>query len=270
MVQFLDTIGLLGIVGLFVGSIALSILVMRLITASGKSHTHHKDDFLLKKYPSVDITRYSGVLTNLGFILSLGLVLAMFEFPVSEQKDLVDLGQLEGRFEEIQDIPPTEQKVPPPPKIKQPELVVVADEIELKIEMEIDMTMEMDEDAVVEEIQIKQTEAAVEEVEEIFQIVEESAEPLGGYEKFYKSIKDNLRYPAEATRLGVQGKVYVQFVVGRNGEVTDLKILRGIGSGCDEEAMRVIKLAGNWKPGKQRGRAVKQYMVIPIVFRLQG
>jgi protein TonB len=107
-----------------------------------------------------------------------------------------------------------------------------------------------------------------EEVEEVFTIVEEGAEPVGGYEEFYKYIKKALKYPSQARRMGVEGKVYVQFVVDKDGSLNEIKVIKGIGAGCDEEASRVIQEAAKWKAGKQRGRAVKQRIVMPISFKL--
>jgi len=80
--------------------------------------------------------------------------------------------------------------------------------------------------------------------------------------------KVTLKYPAQARRMGIEGKVYVTFVVGKEGEITDVKVLKGIGAGCDEEAIRVLSGAPNWKPGKQRGRPVRVRMQLPIIFKL--
>ena len=107
-----------------------------------------------------------------------------------------------------------------------------------------------------------------EEVEEIFTIVEDQPEFPGGIGAFYKYVATNLRYPAQARRMGIAGKVFVQFVVEKDGRLTDVQILKGIGAGCDEEALRVIKKSKAWKPGRQRGRPVKVRMIIPINFRL--
>ena len=85
---------------------------------------------------------------------------------------------------------------------------------------------------------------------------------------FYKYVATTLRYPAQARRMGIEGKVFVQFVVDKDGSLTDVQAIKGIGAGCDEEAVRVISKAKKWKPGKQRGRAVKVRMILPITFKL--
>ena len=106
-----------------------------------------------------------------------------------------------------------------------------------------------------------------EESTDIFIFLEQKPEPKDGLTNFYKSLSKNLKYPQQARRIGTEGKVYVEFIVNRNGELADLKVIKGIGSGCDEEAMRVLALT-KWEPGKQRGRPVRVKMVLPISFQL--
>ena len=107
-----------------------------------------------------------------------------------------------------------------------------------------------------------------EEVDEIFTIVEDQPTPSGGMSAFYQYVAKKLKYPAQARRMGIEGKVFVQFVVDKDGSLTEVKAVKGIGAGCDEEAVRVINGAPKWKPGKQRGRAVKVRMILPITFKL--
>jgi protein TonB len=91
--------------------------------------------------------------------------------------------------------------------------------------------------------------------------------PEGGLEAFYKFVGKNLKYPKRAQYTHTQGKVYVEFIVDKNGIVSDLKVVKGIGSGCDEEAMRVLALT-KWQPGRQRGKPVKVRMTMPLNFVL--
>ena len=103
---------------------------------------------------------------------------------------------------------------------------------------------------------------------DIFEIVEESAEPVGGYKEFYTYVMENLQYPNQAKKLGVEGKVYVQFVVDTDGSLTDVKVIQGIGAGCDAAAAKLLIEAPNFKPGKQKGKLVKQRIILPINFKL--
>jgi protein TonB len=179
----------------------------------------------------------------------------------------MDLGQVSDEFEDVMEIPPTEQPPPPPPKVQQPEIIEVPDEEEIEEEIEVDLDVEITEETVVEEIVFE--EPVEEEVaEEIFTIVEDQPEPKGGMAAFYEYVGKNLKYPAQARGMGIEGKVFVEFVVDKDGSITNVKAIKGIGAGCDEEAIRVIADAPKWSPGKQRGRPVKVRMILPITFKL--
>ncbi len=104
--------------------------------------------------------------------------------------------------------------------------------------------------------------------DDVYTMVEESATPLGGWSVFYEHIARKMMYPAQARRMGVEGKVFVEFVVQTDGSITDVKVKNGIGAGCDAEALRVVKTAPLWEPGKNKGVAVKQRLVLPISFKL--
>jgi TonB family protein len=104
--------------------------------------------------------------------------------------------------------------------------------------------------------------------DDIFLVVEETAMPVEGMEAYYSKIGSEMNYPTEARSKGISGKVFVEFVIEKNGTISDMKVLKGIGEGCDEEAMRALKAAGLWKPGKQKGVPVRQRMVMPISFSL--
>jgi protein TonB len=104
------------------------------------------------------------------------------------------------------------------------------------------------------------------EPEQEFTFVEQDPQPPGGDLQSY--FAKNIKYPQRAISQDVEGKVFVTFVVTSSGEVDDVKLLKGIGSGCDEEAIRVVKAMPKWTPGKNGGREVKVRMNIPIVFRL--
>ena len=104
---------------------------------------------------------------------------------------------------------------------------------------------------------------------ETFIIVEEMPEFPGGEAGRVKFLRDNMVYPRQAKETGIQGKVYIGFVVDETGQVVEAKLLRGIGGGCDEEALRVINAMPKWKPGRQTGKAVRVQFSIDIDFRLQ-
>jgi Ca-activated chloride channel family protein len=108
----------------------------------------------------------------------------------------------------------------------------------------------------------------VEEEEEIFIVIEEDPEFPGGLDSLRAFIQRNLRYPEEAKRNKIEGKVFVSFIIEADGSVSNIKVLRDIGGGCGAEAVRVVKLMPKWKPGKQHGKAVRTQFNLPIQFVL--
>jgi len=220
-----------------------------------------------KKSQKADLTKRTGLFLNIGLAISLLLVITAFEWKFYEEGSAVDLGSVEDDFEDILEIPPTQQPPPPPPKVQLPKIIEVPDEEEIEEDIEVDLDVEVTEDTEIEEIVFDQA-PEEEEVEEIFTIVEDQPEFPGGTAAFYKFVGKNLKYPTQARRMGVEGKVFVQFVVGKDGKITEVQAVKGIGAGCDEEAVRVLRSSPKWKPGKQRGRAVKVRMILPITFKL--
>lgn len=104
--------------------------------------------------------------------------------------------------------------------------------------------------------------------EEVFVMVEQAASFPGGTEALYKYISDNLQYPRLAIEKGIQGRVYVTFIVEKDGSITDIKVLRDIGDGCGDEVVRLVKTMPKWKPAKQRGKTVRQQFNLPVMFSL--
>lgn len=102
----------------------------------------------------------------------------------------------------------------------------------------------------------------------IYTVVENMPEYPGGDEARIKFITGNIKYPQEAKEKGIMGTVFVSFVVEKDGRVTEVKVLRGIGGGCDEEALRVVKMMPKWKPGTQSGKAVRVQFNLPVKFLL--
>jgi len=116
------------------------------------------------------------------------------------------------------------------------------------------------------------TEKAIEaapKTDEVFISVEQYPEYPGGLEAMRSFLSKNLAYPRAASSAGVSGRVYVSFVVNTDGSLTDVQVLKGIGFGCDEEAVRVVKKMPSWKPGKQSGRSVRVKFNLPISFTLE-
>lgn len=220
----------------------------------------------IKKTNKANLSKKRGLYFNIGLVITMGSMVMAFEHKSYQEGDLVMLGQVSDDFEDLLDIPPTEQPPPPPPKIQQPELIEVPDEEEIEEEIEVDLDVEITEEEVIEDIEF--VEEPEEVADDIFLYLEESAAPKGGMSAFYKFVKKKMKYPPQARRMGIEGKVFVEFVVNEDGSIVDVKAIKGIGAGCDEEAIRVLKSHPNWNPGKQRGVPARQRMVIALVFQL--
>ncbi|MDH5602530.1 MAG: energy transducer TonB [Cyclobacteriaceae bacterium] len=221
----------------------------------------------IKKTEKADLNKKSGLFLSIGMVASLLIILTGFEWRSFDDGSLVDQSGLSEDIEELIDIPPTEQPPPPPPKLQQPQVIEVPDEEEIEEEIEIEFDTEIEEEEIVEEIVIED-EPEAEVAEEIFTIVEDPAMPVGGYAAFYEYVSKRMKYPTQARRMGIEGKVFVQFVIDKDGSITEVQAVKGIGAGCDEEAVRVVQSHPKWSPPKQRGQPVKQRIVLPITFKL--
>lgn len=220
-----------------------------------------------KKTEKADLTNKTALFFSIGLLITMGITLSAFNWK-NYDESLLDLqGKSTNVFEEMAEVPPTEQPPPPAPIIQQPQIIEVPDEEEIKEDLNLKFDVEVTEETKVEAIIVAPVEEK-EDVDQIFSVVEESAEPKGGMPAFYKYVGDKIKYPAQARRMGVEGRVFVEFVVNRDGTIVDVRSIKGIGAGCDEEAVRIVQSAPAWKPGKQRGKAVRQKMVIPIIFKL--
>lgn len=220
-----------------------------------------------KKTAKADLENKKRVFLQIGIIVALMLVWMAFEWKQYE-RSVVDLGTLDIEIIEEEDIPITRQETPPPPPPPEPstELVIVDDDVEIDEEFMIDT-----EATVFTEVQeftpIIVEEEEVEE-EQIFTIVEDDPEFPGGQSALMQYLQSNLKYPTMAREAGIQGTVFVTFVVERDGSITDVRILRGVGGGLDEEAIRVVRNMPRWKAGRQRGQAVRVQFNLPIRFVL--
>ena len=98
--------------------------------------------------------------------------------------------------------------------------------------------------------------------------IEEMAQPQGGMMRFYSHVASVMKYPKGARRMGIEGKVFVEFIVEKDGSLSNVRVIKGIGAGCDEQAVAAVKSSSNWTPALQRGQKVRQKMVLPVQFKL--
>jgi protein TonB len=223
----------------------------------------------IKKSPKADLENKKVLMRQIGLIVALAVVFFAFEYR-SYDKRTLDL--MERSVEDIPEeiIPITEQKVkpPPPPPPKQVTVLqVVEDDVEVEDVIEIDVEVDQETEIEVYVPPVMEEEEVVEA--EIFTVVESMPEFPGGPAKMMEYIAKNIKYPAMARESGIQGRVFVNFVVEPDGSVSNVKVLRGIGGGCDEEAVRVVEAMPKWTPGRQRGKAVRVSFNLPVRFTLQ-
>ena len=207
---------------------------------------------------------------QIGLIISLAIAWAAFEIKSYDKRDLSDIMIREIALdEEMTEITTQDQKPQPPVEVPQQttQIEIVNDDVE--VEDNLDINADVTQEEIIEEY--VKPEVIEEEVveQEIFTIVETMPSFPGGQEKLMHYLATNIKYPQIARESNVQGRVYLSFVVEPDGSVSNVKVLRGIGAGCDEEAMRVVKAMPKWSPGKQRGKAVRVSYNLPVNFKLQ-
>ena len=225
----------------------------------------------VKKSPKADLEGKKTTNLLIGAILTLAILFIGFEWSERDKKVTTDTGIAEVEFEE-EIIPITEQEqpqqAPPPPEAPKAEEVIEIMDNDSKVE---ESTIQASDDTQAA-VEVKYTPVEVEEEEvdeqQIFTIVEEQPEFPGGMAECYKWIGKNLNYPTISAENGVQGRVTVNFVVNADGSIVDVKVVRGVDPYLDKEAIRVVSKMPKWKPGKQRGKAVRCSFNLPVRFKL--
>ncbi|NOX86795.1 MAG: energy transducer TonB [Chlorobi bacterium] len=223
----------------------------------------------IKKTKKADLESKKSLFFEIGLVIALLVVFGAFQYK-SYEKQTINLQQqaVDNTPEEI--IPITEQKVkpPPPPPPKQVTQIEVVDD-NVDVDEDIDIDADADENTIVQEyIPPSDDEEEVDE-QQIFTVVESMPEFPGGMGALMKYLAENIKYPSLAKESGIQGRVFINFVVEPDGSISNVKVLRGIGGGCDEEAVRVVKSMPKWKPGMQRGKPVRVSYNLPVKFTLQ-
>lgn len=224
----------------------------------------------LKKSQKASLEDKKVVYVLMGFVFVLSLCYVALEWTEKEVTKY-EVADMEFTFEEEVEIQQTTQETtppPPPPPVQEVEVLnVVEDDVETE---SIEINTEDDKD--VEVVIAAPVEAPVEEEEEevVFVVVETMPEFPGGQQALFKYLSENVKYPVIAQENGIQGRVICQFVVNKDGSIVDVEVVRSGGdASLDKEALRVIKSMPKWKPGKQRGKAVRVKYTVPVNFRLQ-
>jgi len=225
----------------------------------------------VKKSQKADLENKRGLFLEIGLALTLAIVFLAFEWRVDTSEATVLEAEQEIQAEE-EIIPITRQEPvkPPPPPPPAPKVADVLNIVDNDEEIEDELEIEDSEADMDEEVEIQVVEEEEEEDEQqVFVIVEDMPEFPGGDLELQKWINRSVKYPVIAQENGITGRVYVGFVVNKVGQVENVKIMRGVDPSLDKEALRVINKMPKWKPGKQRGKAVKVSYTVPINFQLQ-
>ena len=226
----------------------------------------------VKKSERANLEKKRLLFVEVGLILSLAIVYGAFSFSTKEKAaSVLDAGPQETIEEEI--IPITQETPPPPETPKIPVLSEQIDIVDDDIKVEDVVINTEDEADLGVEIMDYVEGAEEEEIEEEaipFMLVEQKPSFQGGdANAFSKWVNSRLNYPDVAKENGVQGRVMLQFTVGADGVVRDVKVLRGVDPSLDKEAVRVVSMSPKWTPGKQRDRNVKVTYTFPVIFQLR-
>ena len=228
----------------------------------------------VKKAPKANIETQKTTFLLMGLVVALAVLFVGFEWSstITKLDEAVIVQDVLAEEEiEITQRDPTPPPPPPPPEPEVPEIIEVTEE---KVETKIDLSS-LEDDQSKAQIQTytpPPPPKPVEEeaTEEIFVVVEQQPEFPGGMSALMKFLGDNIKYPVIAQENGIQGRVITNFVVERDGSITDVQVVRGQDPSLDKEAVRVIQTMPRWKPGQQRGKAVRVRFTLPVVFRLQN
>lgn len=226
----------------------------------------------LKKTPKADLENKKQLYFMIGLVFALGITLVGFEWTSKPDK-ANSLGSVSAVAVEEEIIPITremEVKPPPPPPPKVVEVLnIVDDDVKIDDELQIEDSEADDKTLIDVAPVVSAKEEKEEETAEVFFIVEDMPEFPGGEMALRAFIANAIKYPVIAQENGIQGKVYVTFVVGKDGSVSNAVIARGVDASLDKEALRVVNTLPKWKPGKQRGKPVNVSYTVPINFVLQ-
>jgi protein TonB len=220
------------------------------------------------KKQSADLRRRYPMLFEIGLALSLGLLVLLFTIPLESESSL-EIVESKQEVVLVEEVEQTRQVDRPPPPPRAPAPIEVANEqVTEEIELDFDMDLDLSESATAPPAPPPPPAAPEPEPEpqepEIFVVVEQPPRLIGGIQ----GVQEQLHYPEIARRAGIEGTVFVQFVVDENGNVVDPFCIRDPGGQTCEEALRVVR-DSKFEPGRQRGQAVKVRFSIPVKFRLE-
>ena len=228
----------------------------------------------IKKSEKASMDNKRFLFTEIGMVIALLIVWGAFSYTSREKK--VATLEADQTVVEVEDMVPITEETPPPPEAA-PKIPILSDQIDIvddNIKVDDSMFQNIEDSnegfEIMDYIESAPEEETIEEEAIPFQLVEEKPSFNGGdANEFSKWVNSRLVYPEIAKENGVQGRVTLQFTVNADGSVSNVKVLRGVDSSLDKEAVRVVSSSPKWKPGKQRDRAVRVTYTFPVIFQLR-
>ena len=227
----------------------------------------------IKKSPKADLENKRSLFTLVGLVLALGFTYICFEWTNTEVMRPDANNFSEEMYNDSEELPPPSEQNEPPQEVKAetppPQIVteikVVENDKETK---EVIIKDPEDKGEPISEA-LPPEEEEQEDTEEIFTIVEKKADFPGGTAKLMDFLKKELNYPQVAIDNNIQGRVYVEFVVNKDGSIQDVKVARGVDPSLDNEAIRVVKKMPKWTPAEQRGKTCRSRFSLPVLFKFK-
>ena len=225
-----------------------------------------------KKTKKADLENKKSLFLEIGLIFAVGLVMVAFEWT-SKPKSIEGF-QHQDESEIVQEnVPITrrkEEKPPPPPPPQTVDMLEIVDnDLQIENELRLEQTG-ADEDTRVQIDAFGEKEEAEDEQQPFIVVEDPPRFQGGGINVFRMYVQENAEYPTMASENGIEGKVYINFVINRDGSISDIDIIRSVDPVLDKEAKRVVAKASDWELGKQRGKPVRVQYTIPVVFVLSG
>jgi len=231
----------------------------------------------LKKSDKANLEKNRVLYMEVGLLLALLFTLVAFEWQAAPKEEVEEVGSVIQSTLEEEIVPITRQEEAAPPPPEPPKVTdildIVADDVHVDTNIDINIEADLNTEIVLPTAMFTET-AVIEEEEEVimFAIVEDKPMFNGKDAEtgFREYVRLNTVYPPVAQENGITGKIYVEFTIGTDGTVTDVRLLRGVDPLLDNEALRVIRASPKWTPGMQRGKPVKVKYQFPVNFQLNN
>lgn len=215
-----------------------------------------------RKKPNSDLRKYYTVFLEVGLVVVLVIFIIAMNVNLQSKEPDVDLTQEQEVVEMKEVVQTRQQKKPPPPPKPQVPVEVPNDEVVEDQDLNLSSELDLDEPLPEPPKQEKQGEQVEEQV---FEAVEQQPELIGGIQ----GLQQKVEYPPQCKRANIEGRVFLKFIVDEQGNVSNVQVTRGIGSACDQAAVEALKKYAKFRPGRQRGKPVKVWASLSILFRLE-